>query len=78
MAIYGRDSQIDHSNAFGREHLCQHGKGDDNILFMGETPGFVQEKVLIEANTDSIVIQHEAERDESSDLPHQHLQPGVV
>ena len=54
--------------------LFQHGKGDDNILFVGETLGCVREEILlIEANTNLIIIQHEDKRDRSNNLPHQHL-----
>ena len=54
MTIYGGDIQVDHPDASGRECLFQHGKGDNNIFFVGETSSCVREKVLLlEANTDS-------------------------
>ena len=74
MVIYGRNSQINHSNAPSQKCLFQHGKGDDCILFVGETIGGVREEILlIKVDTDLTVIQHEDERDGSNNLPHQHL-----
>ena len=79
MSLLGRDCQIDHSDAPSRKHLFEHSKGDDNILLVGETLDCVREKfLLIKAHIDPIVVQHEDERDRFSNLPHQHLQSGVV
>ena len=44
MMIDGWNHRIDHPDAPGRERLFQHGQGDNNILFVGETSCRLQEK----------------------------------
>ena len=46
---------------------------------MVEAPSRLRETILlIETHIDSQVIQYEDERDRSGDLPHQHLQSGII
>ena len=72
-------NSIDHSNAFVRKHLFQYGQGDNNILSVGKSTGCVREKVLLlKVDTDPTIIQHEGERDGSSNIPHQYLLLGLI
>ena len=54
--------------------MRMHGKGDNNILILGEVTGRIREEILlVETHIDQAIIQHEDERVKSCNFPHQHL-----
>mgnify|MGYP006889256462 CR=1 FL=1 len=74
VAFTVRDSQVDHSNAPSQKCVFQHGKGDNNILLVGQTSGRIQKK---SSSSKLLLIRQlfnmKIDLDGSCDLSHQHL-----
>ena len=79
VEVHRRNPKVHYSYASGRKRLFQYGHVDNNIQTVEEPPSYLRKAVLlIETHIDLKVVQYEDERDPSGDLPHQHLQSGVI